>query len=144
MIGKRSSNGRGLNILFEQEETREEVLKVFTLAAIEKAFHAQGLEMPEEINYETVGRYISRKPLKEGEAIVAPFVIRVGNQDVHVPLYIKQTDSQTKILVAPPHGLCPKVIKKTINELFVPEKRKTFTANRVESIPIGLHPLSSH
>jgi hypothetical protein len=144
MIGKRSSNGRGFDIIFEHEEIREEVLKIFTLAAIEKAFHAQGLEMPKEINYETVGRYISKKPLKEGETIVTPFVIRAYNQDVHVPLYIKQTDSQTKILVAPPHGLCPKVIKKTIDELFVPGSKKVIAANRIDSIPVGLHPLSTH
>ena len=141
LIGKKSSNGRGLDIILEYEDLREEVIKDFMLSVIGRAFDSKGLQMPKEINGKTIGRYISAGPLEEGNSIVKPFVIQADGYSIEVPLFIKQTDSPTKLLIAPINGLCPRVVRETIDEL-MPYKNISLVS--APPIPIGLYPQSTH
>ncbi|MCX6761144.1 MAG: hypothetical protein NTZ84_03545 [Candidatus Nealsonbacteria bacterium] len=116
------------------------MMELLVTAATRKAFAAGGHIMPENIN---VARYIFAGPLSEGEAIVRPFCI----QGIYVPLFVKHTDSPTKVLIAPMHGLCPGVIRSMIKD--AKDARPLSRRNQkhispVPLIPIGLYAESSH
>lgn len=143
MIGKHSSHGRGLDIILEHQEVREEVIRSFVLSVVSKAFESKGLQVPEGIN---ISKYIADGPLEEGKAIVKPFIIQTDAGNVEIPLFIKQTHSSTKLLIAPRNGLCPKIVRETIDEMKQNARYRILIPNvpSPAPIPIGLYPQSTH
>jgi len=134
---KRNGNGQGLYVSTEEGETREEMIVEIILAAIKNSFAARKLEMPEDITKKTVAKYISTSYCREGNPAVKPFYIR----GVVCPLFIKYTDSQTKILIAPVHGLCPGVLQGIMENITCEPTILGTNDLACDSsvIPIGLH-----
>ncbi|TFG35155.1 MAG: hypothetical protein E4H47_02110 [Parcubacteria group bacterium] len=143
MLSEKSRHGKGLNVFLQEGETREKVIEQLVLAAVKKAFDADGRVMPEDINGKVVARYVFTGPVSEGEVIVKPFCIR----GVYVPLFMKATDSPAKILIAPPYGLYSDVIKSmiksTIPEIRPEPLRPDMAFDAVPSLPFGFC-LESH
>ena len=134
MLSEKSINGKGLYVSLEETETREGILEKIVLTAIREEFAAEGKVMPEDITEKAVSKFIFAGPVQQGQPIVKPFWI----QGVFVRLFIKQTDSPTKIEISPLYGLCPGVIKTVVREL-LPQPM-----DPVPMTPLGTFPESLH